>query len=53
MIWEEKSDFYYDAHAWQGGVPVGEVLLAPKLPHLKVMTVPRPSQVPEGTVSWH
>lgn len=51
-IWEEHSDMDYDLHAWQAGAPVGEVLLAPKLPHLKVMTIPRPSQVPAGRLTW-
>lgn len=51
-IWEEQSALDYDLHAWQAGVPIGEVLLAPKLPHLKVMTIPRPSQVPAGRLTW-
>jgi hypothetical protein len=53
LLWEEPTEFPYDSYGWQGGVPVGGALLAPKLAHLKVMTAPRPSQVPAGKVTWH
>jgi hypothetical protein len=53
MLWEEKGTGGYDAYAWQGGQPIGEMLLAPKLPYLKVMSVPRPSQLPTGILTWN
>ncbi len=52
-IWEETGrQSVYGDYAWQGGVPVGPVLLVPELPQLKVVTVPRPSQAPTGKVTW-
>jgi hypothetical protein len=33
-------------------VPTANLLLGPRLPYLKVMTVPRPSQVPSGPLTW-
>jgi hypothetical protein len=52
QIWEETGQDPYGPHAWQAGVPVGPVLLIPQLPQLKVMTVPRPPQVPAGKLVW-
>jgi hypothetical protein len=52
LIWEETGQDSYGAYAWQAGVPVGPVLLVPQLPQLKVLTVPRPSQVPTGRLTW-
>jgi hypothetical protein len=52
VLWEEPTEFPYDTYGWEAGVPVGGALLAPKLAHLKVMTAPRPSQVPAGKVTW-
>jgi hypothetical protein len=52
QIWEETGGGPYGAYSWQAGVPVGPVLLVPQLSVLKVMTVPRPSQVPAGTLTW-
>lgn len=50
-IWEETGQDVYGSYAWQAGVPVGPVLLVPQLPQLKIITVPRPSQIPQGKVS--
>ena len=47
-LWQETVEGDYDRYGWQAGVPKGEVLLSPRLPYLKVLTVPRPSQVPPG-----
>ena len=52
QIWEEPGPDVYGSYAWQAGVPVGLVLLVSQLPQLKVLTVPRPSQVPQGKVAW-
>jgi hypothetical protein len=52
MVWEEKDGAVYGFYGWQAGVPVGPVLLSPKLSHLAVMTVPRPNQTPVGKVTW-
>ncbi len=51
-IWEETGKGPYGFYAWQGGVPVGPVLLVPQLSVLKVITVPRPPQVPTGKLTW-
>ena len=51
-IWEESGEGPYGYYAWQAGVPVGPVLLVPQLSVLKVITVPRPSQVPAGKLTW-
>jgi hypothetical protein len=51
-IWTEVARSGLPTKSWVAGVPSGEVLLAPRAPYLKVVTVPRPSQVPTGTVSW-
>ncbi len=51
-IWQESGEGPYGYYAWQAGVPVGPVLLVPQLAELKVITVPRPSQVPVDTLSW-
>ena len=51
-IWEETGPDAYGSYAWQAGVPVGPVLLVPQLPQLKILTVPRPSQVPAGRLAW-
>jgi hypothetical protein len=52
MVWEEKDEAVYGFYGSQAGVPVGPVFLSPKLPHLAVMTVPRPDQTPVGKVTW-
>ena len=52
VIWEEPAADVYGSYAWQAGVPVGPVLLVPQLPQLRVLTVPRPSQVPPAKVAW-
>jgi hypothetical protein len=52
QIWKEPaSGDDYGAYAWQAGVPLGPVLLIPQMPGLKVVTVPRPSQVPAGNLT--
>jgi hypothetical protein len=51
-IWEESGEGPYGYYAWQAGVPVGPVLLVPQLSVLKVITVPRPSQVAAGKLTW-
>ncbi len=51
-IWEESGEGPYGYYAWQAGVPVGPVLLVPQLSVLKVITVPRPSQVAAGKLIW-
>jgi len=51
-LWEEAVEGDYDRYGWQAGVPTGELLLAPRLPYLKAMTAPRPSQVPTGRLEW-
>jgi hypothetical protein len=54
FLWQEEGDktIPYDVLAWQAGCLVGEVMLAPKLPHLKIFTVPRAAQVPAGPLVW-
>jgi hypothetical protein len=51
-IWQESGVGPYGYYAWQAGVPVGPVLLVPQLSVLKVLTVPRPAQVPAGKLTW-
>jgi hypothetical protein len=51
-IWKEEARSGMSTKSWVAGVPAGDVLLAPRAPYLKVVTVPRPSQVPVGTVTW-
>jgi hypothetical protein len=51
-IWTETAQSGIPTKSWVAGVPCGDVLLAPRAPYLKVVTVPRPSQVPTGAVTW-
>jgi hypothetical protein len=46
LVWGDRA--FYTA-----GVPAGDVLLAPRPSYLKAVTVPRPSQVPDGKVTWN
>jgi hypothetical protein len=51
-VWKEVAGSGIPTKSWVAGVPCGDVLLAPRAPYLKVVTVPRPSQVPTGAVTW-
>jgi hypothetical protein len=51
-VWKEEVRRGVSTKSWVAGVPAGEVLLAPRPSYLKVVTVPRPSQVPAGKVTW-
>jgi hypothetical protein len=53
LVWKETPGGEAGMKSWVAGLPKGEVLLAPRQAHLKVVTVPRPSQVPEGQITWH
>jgi hypothetical protein len=51
-IWKEAAEGDISTKSWVAGVPTGDVLLAPRAPYLKVVTVPRPSQVPSGAMTF-
>jgi hypothetical protein len=51
-IWKEAVPRGSSTKSWVCGMPAGEVLLAPRPSYLKAVTVPRPSQVPAGKVTW-
>jgi hypothetical protein len=51
-VWKEEVPRGESTKSWVAGVPAGEVLLAPRPSYLKAVTVPRPSQVPAGKVTW-
>jgi hypothetical protein len=52
-IWKEGTQPAGSTKSWVAGVPAGDVLLAPRPSYLKAVTVPRPSQVPDGKVTWN
>ena len=51
-IWQEAAQEGVSIKSWVSGVPAGDVLLAPRPTGLKVVTVPRPSQVPAEKITW-
>jgi hypothetical protein len=51
-IWREAVQPGTSTKSWVAGAPAGDVLLAPRPSYLKAVTVPRPSQVPAGKVTW-
>jgi hypothetical protein len=51
-VWKEEGQRGGSTKSWVAGAPSGEILLAPRPSYLKVVTVPRPSQVPAGKVTW-
>jgi hypothetical protein len=51
-VWKEEGQRGGSTKSWVAGAPAGDILLAPRPSYLKVVTVPRPSQVPAGKVTW-
>jgi hypothetical protein len=51
-VCKEEGQRGESTKSWLAGAPSGEILLAPRPSYLKVVTVPRPSQVPAGKVTW-
>jgi hypothetical protein len=51
-IWKETIPPAGTSKSWVAGALAGDVLLAPRPSYLKAITVPRPSQVPGGKLTW-
>jgi hypothetical protein len=51
-VWKELAQPAGATKSWVAGALAGDVLLAPRPSYLRAITIPRPSQVPGGKVTW-